>query len=117
MRNPNVIASMKGGHFLTVICSVPSTALKAFCGIVLNHSGSPSTAGIGRGRIGSSSGGHRKVIVMGLMSFIVITWAGPAPDLPRVRRTQVRVELRLRSILPRKASRSERVFVTHDTER
>jgi hypothetical protein len=45
--------------------------LNAFCGIVLNQSGSPSTAGIGRGKIDSSSGGHRKVIVMGAMSFIV----------------------------------------------
>src|ERR1700720_1449103 len=61
------MASMNGGHFLTVICSVCRTVLKAFCGIVLNQSGSPSTAGIGRGRIGSNSGGQRNVTVMGLM--------------------------------------------------
>jgi len=75
MRNPKVMASMKGGHFLTVICSVPSTVLKAFWGIVLNQSGSPSTAGIGRGRIGSSSGGQRKVIVVALISSIAASWA------------------------------------------
>jgi hypothetical protein len=49
--------------------------LKAFCGIVLNQSGSPSTAGIGRGRIGSSSGGQRKVIVIVLISSIAASWA------------------------------------------
>src|ERR1700737_394690 len=63
MRKPKVIASMKGGHFLTVICSVCRTSLNAFVGIVLNQSGIPSTAGIGRGRIASSSGGQRNVIV------------------------------------------------------
>src|ERR1700730_18341310 len=62
MRKPKVIASMKGGHFLTVICSVCRTSLNAFVGIVLNQSGIPSTAGIGRGRIASSSGGQRNVI-------------------------------------------------------
>jgi uncharacterized protein (UPF0254 family) len=31
--------------------------------MVLNQSGIPSTAGIGRGRIASSSGGQRNVIV------------------------------------------------------
>src|ERR1700681_4628522 len=63
MRKPKVIASMKGGHFLTVICSVCTMSLNAFVGIVLNQSGIPSTAGIGRGRIASSSGGQRNVTV------------------------------------------------------
>src|SRR5882757_8907992 len=63
MRKPKVIASMKGGHFLTVICSVCRTSLNAFAGIDLNQSGIPNTAGIGRGRIASSSGGQRNVIV------------------------------------------------------
>src|SRR5258708_1703243 len=63
MRKPKVIASMKGGHFLTVICSVCTTSLYAAAGIDLNQSGIPSTAGIGRGRIASSSGGQRNVIV------------------------------------------------------
>src|SRR5438045_1393644 len=54
---------MKGGHFLTVSCSVFMTSLNAFVGIVLNQSGIPKTAGIGRGTIASSSGGQRNVIV------------------------------------------------------
>src|ERR1700693_5865389 len=63
MRKPKVIASMKGGHFLTVICSACTTSLNAFAGIVLNQSGIPSTAGIGCGRIASNSGGQRNMIV------------------------------------------------------
>src|SRR5579871_2174306 len=63
MRKPKVIASMKGGHFLTVICSVCTISLNAFAGIVLNQSGIPITAGIGRGRSASSSGGQRNVMV------------------------------------------------------
>src|SRR5258708_1954788 len=65
------MASMKGGHFLTVECSACRVVLKAFCGIVLNQSGSPSTAGNGRGRIDSSSGGQRNVIVRRLDSSII----------------------------------------------
>src|SRR5262245_53048601 len=53
---------MNGGHFLTVSCSSCSAALTLFCGSSLNQSGSPSTAAIGRGRIGSNSGGQRNVM-------------------------------------------------------
>src|SRR5215469_15909814 len=62
MRNPKVIASMNGGHFLTVNCSACVISLKAAAGIDLNQSGSPDTAGIGRGRMVSSSGGQRNVM-------------------------------------------------------
>jgi hypothetical protein len=37
--------------------------LNAFCGIALNQSGKPSTASNGRGRMDSSSGGQRNVMV------------------------------------------------------
>src|SRR6202035_2670842 len=93
MRKPKVIASMKGGHFLTVICSVCMTSLNALAGIVLNQSGIPDTAGIGRGRIASSSGGQRNVIVAdtasgdtasGDMASFVIAAIAPATGPLRV---------------------------------
>src|ERR1700730_13469883 len=88
MRKPKVIASMKGGHFLTVICSVCRTSLNAFAGIALNQSGIPSTAGIGRGRIASSSGGQRNVMVgasaSGASASFVIAAIAPAARLLRV---------------------------------
>src|SRR5262249_51410040 len=67
------MASMKGGHFLTVICSFCRTALNAFRGIALNQSGSPCTAGNGGGSMLSSSGGHRNVMVT------ASAWAMVAP--------------------------------------
>src|SRR6516165_5246823 len=99
MRNPKVIASMKGGHFLTVICSACVISLKAAAGIDLNQSGSPDTAGIGRGRMASSSGGQRNVMAGdpasadtasldtssgSVASFViaVIASAGPHPSSP-----------------------------------
>ena len=50
-------------------------ALNAFGGIDLNQSGSPSTAGTGRGRMASSSGGQRKVIVIASIGLMA------APDI------------------------------------
>src|SRR5580704_7049574 len=65
---------MNGGHFLTVICSLCTMSLKAFAGMLLNQSGIPITAGIGRGRTASSSGGQRNVIVGdGTSSVIAVT--------------------------------------------
>src|SRR5215510_1746299 len=58
------MASMKGGHFFTVICSSFSSALKAMCGIALNQFGSPSRACVGRGKSPASSGGQRNLIVL-----------------------------------------------------
>src|SRR6266571_7677117 len=55
---------MNGGHRLTVWLGSPSDGLKAFCGIALNQSGRPSTAGIGRGSTDSSSGGQLKMMVL-----------------------------------------------------
>ncbi len=69
---------MKGGHFLTVICSACTMSLKAFAGMLLNQSGMPITAGIGRGRIASSSGGQRNVIVGDSASFAVAEVIGVA---------------------------------------
>jgi hypothetical protein len=40
--------------------------LKVFSGMVLNHSGRPETAGIGRGKTASNPGGHRNVKIIGL---------------------------------------------------
>src|SRR5258707_15828648 len=57
------MASMKGGHFFTVICSSCSRLLNATCGIALNQSGSPKSAGVGRGRSPANSGGQRNLIV------------------------------------------------------
>src|SRR5580692_5120998 len=57
------MASMKGGHFLTVRVSSPIDWLNAFCGTDLYQSGRPCTAGIGRGSSFSSSTGHRNVSV------------------------------------------------------
>src|SRR5262245_32651753 len=51
---------MTGGHFLIVGIS-PEIPLWLFSGRALNHSGRPRTAGTGRGRIASSSGGQRKM--------------------------------------------------------
>src|SRR5215217_7725276 len=42
--------------------------LNAFCGSVLNQSGRPRTAEIGRGRIPSSSGGQRKTMLCWALS-------------------------------------------------
>src|SRR6476646_8104017 len=66
MRYPYVMASMNGGHFLTVELSSPVVELKDFSGRDLNQSGMPSTAGVGRGRIFSSSGEHRNFSVVWL---------------------------------------------------
>src|SRR5579863_6326972 len=81
MRKPKVIASMKGGHFLTVICSVCRTSLNAVAGIDLNQSGSPETAGIGRGSIASSSGGQRNVIVGAAASVDASSVEGSSVDM------------------------------------
>jgi hypothetical protein len=40
--------------------------LKVFSGMVLNQSGRPETAGIGRGKTVSSPGGQRNVKIIGL---------------------------------------------------
>src|SRR5262249_15576245 len=63
IKKPNVIASINGGHFLTVISSLFETELKECCGSALNQSGNPRTAGIGRGRTCSISGGHENFTV------------------------------------------------------
>src|ERR1700735_3391798 len=69
------MASMKGGHFLTVRLSSPMVGLNAFCGSFLNHSGRPSTAGIGRGITFSRPGWHRKVSVIWLAWSMLISRA------------------------------------------
>jgi hypothetical protein len=45
-------------------------ALKEFCGKALNQSGNPRTAGIGRGKIFSISGGQRNFTVTWFISSI-----------------------------------------------
>src|SRR6478752_5614694 len=76
IRKPYVMASMTGGHFLMVRYSPFRCGLKALGGRVLNQSGRPSAAGIGRGKSPASSGGHRKVT---LPSIGCSTDAPPAP--------------------------------------
>src|SRR5262249_38067322 len=63
------MASMKLGHFLTVWVSIPKLGLKTQCGIVLSHSGRPSTAGNGRGTMVSSPGRQRN------FNFIAVAWS------------------------------------------
>src|SRR5579863_8436797 len=58
---------MKGGQRFTVSVSLPMVRSKAFAGMDLNHSGSPCTAGIGRGSTFSSAGGQRNVRVIGFV--------------------------------------------------
>src|SRR5262245_5764286 len=70
MRKPYVMASITGGHFLTVGTLSPTVSLKALLGSDLNHSGKPCTAGTGFGRIDSSSGGQRKTTLRGSASAI-----------------------------------------------
>src|SRR6266508_1754316 len=71
------MASTKGGHFFTVNCSCWNTVLNAFIGMDLNQLGKPCTAGAGRGRIGSSSGGQRKVMVRSSLTLLSIDhWSG-----------------------------------------
>ena len=62
-KKPAVMASINGGHFFTVNCSVCRSGLKLRWGSALNQSGSPCTAGIGRGKTEASSGGQRNVIL------------------------------------------------------
>lgn len=50
--------------FFTVGASLPVVALNAFAGMVLNQSGRPRTAAMGRGRIASSADGQRNVRVI-----------------------------------------------------
>src|SRR5262245_61227416 len=66
---------MTGGHFLMVGTSSPLIGLKAFCGKALNQSGRPRTAGMGRGRIPSSSGGQRKTM-HGCASLVIVVPLG-----------------------------------------
>jgi hypothetical protein len=60
------MASMKGGQRFTVCSSACAIGLKARNGIALNHSGSPSAAGTGGGKIAASSGRHRNRNVIGV---------------------------------------------------
>jgi uncharacterized protein (UPF0254 family) len=46
-----------------VINSLLETELKQCCGKALNQSGNPRTAGVGRGKICSISGGHKNFTV------------------------------------------------------
>src|SRR5262249_47683846 len=68
IKKPHVIASIKGGHFFTVINSRSETELKQCWGRFLNQSGKPRTAGIGLGKTDSISGGQRNFIVNVLSS-------------------------------------------------
>src|SRR5215813_1670772 len=76
MRKPWVMASMTGGHFLMVSNSSPAVGLNALPGIALNHSGSPRTAGTGRGRMASSSGGQRKTILSAFARSVRASFSG-----------------------------------------
>src|SRR6478752_5045011 len=69
IRNPEVIASTKGGQRLIVSSSRILMALKACVGIAFSQLGRPSEAGIGGGRIPSSSAGQRNLSVMGSLLF------------------------------------------------
>src|SRR5579872_3704386 len=66
---------MNGGHFFTVMVSPPTVGLNAFCGSALNHSGSPCTAGVGRGMTFSSPRGQRKVKVISVTASITASLA------------------------------------------
>src|SRR4029079_8706783 len=71
IKKPNVIASINGGHFLTVMRSLFEVELKFCCGKALNQLGSPRSAGIGFGRTCSISGGHENFTVSWFAWFIV----------------------------------------------
>src|SRR5580704_8560656 len=78
------MASMKGGHFLTVRVSSPIDSLNAFCGTDLYQSGRPCTAGIGRGSSFSSSTGHRNVSVASA-AWSILAYPLSAPADPKRR--------------------------------
>ncbi len=65
------MASMNGGHFLTVMTSFWSGSTMPFWGAALNQAGRPCTAGIGSGRIGLSADPQRNVNDIGPVSFMV----------------------------------------------
>src|SRR5450756_581103 len=65
IKNPQVIASMNGGHRFTVSSSRELIALKALVGIALSQSGTPRFAGTGGGSFPSSSAGQRNLSVTG----------------------------------------------------
>src|SRR5262249_38658100 len=64
MMKPWLIASMKGGHCLTVRTSRPCVSEKASFGISLIQSGNARRAGIGGGRRSRSFGSQRKITRM-----------------------------------------------------
>src|ERR1700694_4243430 len=69
IRNPQVMASTKGGQRLIVSSSRILIALKARVGIALSQGGRPSVAGIGGGSLPSSSAGQRNLSVIGSLLF------------------------------------------------
>src|SRR5690348_16391809 len=73
------MASMNGGHFLTVRVSPPTVGLNAFCGSALNQSGSPCTAGTGRGMTFSSPRGQRNVKVISVVAASIWAFIGEFP--------------------------------------
>jgi hypothetical protein len=65
IKNPQVIASINGGHRFIVSSSRKLIALNDFVGIALIQLGTPRFAGTGCGSFPSSSGGQRNLNVTG----------------------------------------------------
>src|SRR5215831_15783700 len=74
---------MNGGHLLTVWLSFWSTVLKDFCGIALNHSGTPCTAGVGGGRTAASSPTQRNIKFAGFSWISTAVLRRPRSFAPR----------------------------------
>jgi hypothetical protein len=77
------MASMNGGQRFTVSSSAATTALNACAGIALSQSGSPAAAGVGAGRIPSSSFGHLKVSASRSSAWDIVFAGFRPPDRSR----------------------------------